>query len=399
MYSITDLKTDLAGIVSATNLNAIPNLTYLINRTARKVVGDIDLAECKRIVPMTSPVYGQVYNYALPSDLNSNRIIDIRPASESISASNQFNNFSSLFTRDFMSIKQSGTMNVEWNQGTKSLRLSASIGNATVINGINSITSNGTWALGGTGTNLSVDNVNFLSGGASLKFDTTVGTSAYLENSTMTAVDLSNMLNTGAQFLYVYLPTTAITNVILRWGSSATDYYEQTATAQQDGTIFVQGWNLLQFNWNGATVVGSPVDTAINYSRITLNYPSNTLTGVRVNNLVSQLGEIFDLEYYSNAIFRDSITGAFKVKTTSDNDLLNLDVDSYNIFLNMLGDYANQSIGGETAQYGSSYYKNEYALDKRRYLQKWPSEAIFPRTAYWTPPSRRRNQRTILTSQ
>jgi len=396
MYSITDLKTDLASAVSATNTNAIPNLTYLINRTARKVVGDIDIAECKRVVSMTSPVYGEVYNYALPSDLSANRIIDIRPSTESISNSNEFGNFSSLFTRDFMRIKQSGTMNVTWNQGMKSLRLSASIGNAAVVNTINSITDNGTWALGGTGTNLTVDNVNFLSGGASLRFDTTVGTSAYIDNLTMIPVDLSSMLETGAVFLYVYLPTASITNVVVRWGSSAANYYENTATAQQDNTVFVQGWNLLQFNWNGATVVGTPVDTAIDYSRITFNYPSATLIGFRVNNLVSQLGKMFELEYYSNAIFRDSITGAFKVKTDSDNDLLNLDVDSYNIFLNMLVDYAAQTIGGETAQYASSYFKNEYALDKRRYLQKWPSEAIFPRTTYWTPPTGRRNTRILI---
>jgi len=397
-YSVTDLKTDLSGLVNATDVSSVPNITYLINRAARKVVSDLDIAECKRIAQVTSPIYGQVYNYALPSDLKSNRIVDIRPAQESISTQNQFGNFASLFTRDFMRIKESGTMNITYNQHNKFLRLSADTGTLQVINVLNSITDNGTWALGGTGTNLAVDNLNYLAGGASLSFNTTSGTSAYIENSTMTAVDLSTLVSVGANFLYVYLPTSVMTSVALRWGSSSANYYTQTVTAQQDGTAFVQGWNLLKFDWSGATETGTVDDTAIDYARITFTYTSATLTGFRVNNLVGQLGEIFEIEYYSNALFRDSSTGAYKQETTDDDDLINLDLDSYNILLNVLGDYANQQIAGETGQYNSGYLKNEYAIDRRNYLAKWPSESIFPRTTYWKPPSKVRNNRTVLTT-
>jgi len=397
-FSITDLKVDLAGILHATDVSSVPNITYLINRAARKLVSDLDIAECKRISQMTSPIYGQVYNYALPSDLKANSIIDIRPSQESVVNENEFGNFQSLFTRDFMRFKESGTLNITFNQMTKFARLSASVGSPIVINLLNSITDNGTWALGGTGTNLTVDNLNYLSGGASLAFDTTSGTSAYLENSTMTAVDLSDLVDVGAVFLYVYLPTSSITNVNLRWGSSASDYYSQTVTAQQDGTAFIQGWNLLQFDYDTATETGTVVDTAIDYARITFTYPSATLTGFRANNLVAQLGQMFDIEYYSNALFRDASTGAFKQETTDDTDLINLSDESYNIFLNILGDYASTQIGGETSQYDSGYLKNEYAIDRRNYLKNFPSEAIKPKTTYWQAPNRFRNNRTILTS-
>ena len=53
----------------------------------------------------------------------------------------------------------------------------------------------------------------------------------------------------------------------LRFGSSYSAYYQSSVTAQFTGSAFKQGWNLLGFNWNTATITGSPSTSAIDYLR------------------------------------------------------------------------------------------------------------------------------------
>ena len=78
-YSITQANADLAAMLHGTNLNKIQGLNNLHNRTARQLLADIDPMETIRKTLTTTPLYNAVWDYACPSDLKGNRIIDISP--------------------------------------------------------------------------------------------------------------------------------------------------------------------------------------------------------------------------------------------------------------------------------------------------------------------------------
>ena len=225
----------------------------------------------------------------------------------------------------------SNMFTINFNSGIKTIRINAPFLNPpTIINQIDSIAVNGTWAAAGTASNLSVNNTSFVQGYGSLQIDTTAG-AAYIENSTMSAVDLSSTELQSSFFAWVYAPTGAsLTSVELRVGSDSANYYSLTVTTNQEGTAFANGWNLCQFNWSSMAVTGTPVMTAIDYARITLNVSAD-MTACKVNGLNSILGTIMEYEYYSKYMFRDVTTGAFQETITDDSNLINLDTETYNL--------------------------------------------------------------------
>jgi hypothetical protein len=274
------------------------------------------------------------------------------------------------------------TMN--FNSGIKTIRINAPwLNPPVIINQIEGITLNGTWAVGGTASNLSVNNTNFAQGAGSLQFDTTAG-AAYLENSTMTAVDLSAVVNQSYLFVWVYVPTgSSLTSVNLQWGSDSSNYYSSTVTTNQQGNAFVNGWNLCQFVWSSASTTGTPVSSAIDYARVTLNV-TGTLTGCLVNGLESILGSILSYEYYSKYLFRDAVTGAFQETVTDGSNLINLDTETFNLLLFLVAYYAVQQQQGLDAQfYDGTFLLQQYQTALARYKQMYKSEVQKPQSLYY----------------
>jgi len=86
-------------------------------------------------------------------------------------------------------------------------------------------------------------------------------------------------------------------------------------------------------------VVGSPNITKIAYVYIGVTVTSNQI-GIKVDNIVSNMGVYRTVEYYSNYLFRDASTGAFQETVTDTSNLINLDTESYNLYFNLLAYYA-----------------------------------------------------------
>jgi hypothetical protein len=245
---------------------------------------------------------------------------------------------------------------------------------------------NGTWATGGTASNLSANNSNFTQGAGSLQFDITTG-AGWIENSTLQATDLSTFLNQSSLFTNVFVPTgTSLTSVNLRFGSSSSNYYTLTVTQNQQNLAFVNGWNLEQFIWSNMTTVGSPNPAAITYARITLNVTAN-MTACLVNGLNSILGTILSYEYYSKYLFRDATTGAFQETVTDDSNLINLDTDSFNILFNQVGYLTVQQQQGLDANfYDGGFFLNAYNEGVARYKALYKSELQKPQSVYYAVP-------------
>jgi hypothetical protein len=388
-YDISTLKSDLTTVLHGTNLNKVTNLYGVIERASRKLLNDIDTIETTRILPLASPIFDRVYDYACPTDLKGDRVIDIRPQVNRALSDRFFQTYNEQFDLSKAAVSFGGEMTVQYNTGIKSLRLAKNLIPGILVNAIDSITENGTWAVGGDATDLTVDTVNYVYGSGSLRFNVSgVGTTAYLENSTQTAIDLTRDLDQGYEFLYGFIPQGAtVTDFTLRWGSSSSDYWESTVTVAQNNAVFQTGWNLLAFPWATATQTGTPDVENITYLRTGFTYDGDAAENFRFNSLVSQLGTIYEIEYYSKYLFRDADTGVFQENITEDSNIINLDTDSYNLLLNLTALFCAQGIQGANMASDIQFFTGEYAAEKSRYTAKIKSQTISPSVSYYKTSS------------
>ncbi len=387
MYNILNLKNDLTGVLHGTTTNQIQNLDGVINRAARQLMLDVDPQETKRSVEFVAPIFNTVYDYPIATDVKGNKIIDIFPQVQRIPQDvwlQAYNQAFDVAKQNVLSMQNMFTIN--FNTSLKTIRINAPWLNPPVtLNQVESITSNGTWAVGGTASNLAANDTNFVQGAGSLQFDATTG-AAYVENTTSQSIDLSDVVNQSYLFVWVYVPDGSdLTDVKLRWGSSSAAYYLGTATQTQQGTAFQNGWNLCQFPWATASVVGSPDSSAIDYLRVTLDLTANA-TGCLVNGINSILGTILSYEYYSKYLFRDSTTGVYQETVTDDSNLINLDTESYNLLFNLVAFYAAQQMQGIDAGYDAAFFKNEYMSGLLRYKSMYKSELQKPQSTYYGMP-------------
>lgn len=384
-YTINEAKADLNGMLQGTTTNKITSLFPLFNRAGRQLLLDIDPQETKRIAQFNLFDSGDndIYNYSSPSDLKGKKMIDIRP---------QINrrirdNFSQNYDEEFDQYKARNTnrLNIQFDEGTKILRIAKNLTAGVSINGLDDIDDNGEWTVGDDAINLTQDKVNKKQGTASLNFDVSgAGTTASIVNSTMSEVDLSadgtDHEDKSTLFQSGFFPSaSAITSVNLAWGSSAGATWDRTITAPFFGS-FVDGWNLLAFDWNGATETGSPDASAINYLKTTIIYDGTADTDFRLDQVISRLPEIWEQVYYSKFLFRSS-AGVWKEKTDNNGDIINLDTESYNVWLWKVAEYAAQQI--EDLKDFVTYFKNEYELSKKRYVAQIKGEAIQPQSTYY----------------
>lgn len=386
-FTVATLKDDIEAQMHGTTLNKVQGVDALINRAGRQVLMDVDPQETKRLMPIANAIYDDVKIYTAPVDLKGDKIIDIRPQ---LNRSAQRDNFTKVHNEIFDLKKAGNTFSLEHRDSVKFLRLSKELTTGVTIHKADSITDNGTWAVGDDATNLTRDTLNFVGGNAALNFDLNgAGTTAFIENSTMDAVDLTDHEDVGALFLFVYLPNaSAITDVTLRWGSSTSDYWSVTVTAPHVGTAFQNGWNLLRFDWNGAAVTGSPTVTAVDTLRVALTYDGTADTDIRVDNIVSRLGEIWETLYYSKYLFRTS-AGVWGEEVTADSDSINLDTDSYNLLVFKGAEFAAQQQQGEDGPFDLGYFQAEYTRGVDRYQRMYKSEVEKTKSSYYTPQSRR----------
>ena len=206
-------------------------------------------------------------------------------------------------------------------------------------------------------------------------------------------------MNIDTEFYWVYLPTASgITSLTLRWGSDYTaNYYTYTATTTQQGVAFQNGWNLIAVPWVSATKVGSPVVTTYNSVQLIVNYNSVAQTGLKFCNLTSNTGYIFEIQYYSKYLFRNASTNAFQetlADSTDNGKILNLDTESYNLFLFKAAFFVAQSLQGSDASYDADYFQTEYINALKRYKMLNPSEAMLKGEYYYTMP--RKGYRTYV---
>lgn len=391
-YSISDAGNEIEAQMHGNTLNSIVDIFGVYNRAARRIAGDVDLQET-RIVTSFGAVYQGVWDYPLFTDLKGNSVADFFPQANRTS----LDDFGQQYNKDFdlqknYSIKPDFTP--RYNNALRTIRINApELPAGLQINAADLINDNGTWISGG-GASTPINNSILYTDGVTGSVQTNLAagqSTGFLQNSTMTAVDLTDEYNNNAtQFFQVYLPNAAaVTSLEFQLGSSSSNYYHLASIATTwQGTAFQNGWNLIAVPFPSMTVgAGSPVITKINFIKLVFTYNSTQQNQVLINQFYSRIGIQFMMEYYSKYLFRDVTTGVFQEKVTDNSNIVNLDTDAYDLFLFASGADATQQIQGLSALfYDAGYFENRYQECLTNYKSKYKGEKIKPHSYYYSQP-------------
>jgi len=208
---------------------------------------------------------------------------------------------------------------VSWNRETKYILARYSGAADLKLEGFNDDADE--YTLGGDAASAVQDDVDFREGSASLRFTVTDSTNQSTITRTLAdGVDISDYINLGKVFLWVHLPE-AITSLVIRYGNSASVYYEIAAvTTQHHGAALQEGWNLISWDMEDAVETGSVDDTDIDYFLVTLNHSGVSGT-FRVDGLFFRKATPFRLPYNSNAVVKTNV-GAYQESVTAGNDTI-----------------------------------------------------------------------------
>lgn len=355
-----------------------------LNRSARFVIGDVDLRSTKRRTALSPNLFDDVYAYSCPTDLKENALIDVIP---------QVNRSSDWEPRltteeEFDRRKTIDLMMVAFSDRdfTRKILIAATVDDdELLISELEDTTSGGgTWSGFGDGTNLTADRDNFVKGNASLNWDISAagGTTAGIQNSSLNTFDLTDFLSAGSVFVWHYITsTTNITNYILRIGNDSSNYYSKTITATHEGTAFVTGWNLLRFDLFTASETGTVDDDDCDYVALYMTKDAGKVseTDYRFDWLVVKRGKIHDLLYYSKYAWQSS-SGTYLEDSTADTDLLNADTAEYELFNLKGAEFAAQELRDYE---DAKYFFDLYEKKKLSYLASHPSERKLLVTSYY----------------
>ena len=323
---LSDINMGIRG-----KIGMISNQGDFINRVVREFRNDVALRSGKRKQQLTPNLFNGVYQYACPSDLADNRIIDI-PAQ----AKRSDDSFGLVPVEQFNVNPQLGDIALDDFNGTRTLLIKSAV--ATPELTIDPISSVDDWVAFGDAENIELDSDDYIKNNASISFDISSagGTTAGVQNSAISSFDLTDYLG-GNSSIFVWVKinsTTNLTNYILRIGSSSGNYYQKTVTVRSDGNAFENGWNLLRFDLTNLTETGTVTDTAITYAAVYMTKTAGKIseTDYKFNNLVLMRGVIHNVLYYSKYGWQTS-AGAYLQNSTDSLDVVVADDTEYEMIL------------------------------------------------------------------
>ena len=384
MRTIASFKSDLIRKLHGTTLSKVESVNDVIAEAGRNTITRLDPQETIRVATIENALFDDVYSYTTPSDLKGDKVIDIRPQVNRVKSQN----YTKVLIEEFSRNKNLRDMNIMYKNGTKFLRINEDVKpDKKVISEVNSTSG---WSVGDSGSNLTLDSLNYITGSKSLNFDVGTGsTTAYIENSTLDAVDFSTEDSQTSLFVWVFLPDASkVTNLIARLGSSGSNYVSQTVTTTHDSQAFFDGWNLVRFDYDGATETGTVDWSAITYFRLTITHDQTGDTDFRIDSITAGIGELFEIVYYSDSIFKGT-DGSYKAVPTLDTDVIQLENDAYNIMLYECAYLLTQELQGENGRFDESYFRRTLDGDGsviglyRRYHMSYPSQNKKARSTYY----------------
>lgn len=373
-YTQADLQAEMnRGIQNRQGL--LSNVQQTLNASVREVLSEIRIRSTRRKVLLVPNMLNGVFEYVCPSDLQASDIIDI-PAQ----AKRYDGEFTLVPSEQFARRPRKGDIAIDDFNGIRVLRIDSNTPDSSVTIdplGVEDSGSGNIWNAFGGADDVATDSDQYVVGSSSVSFDidATIATTAGLYKDALPTTDLSEFILHNALFVsYARLTSaTNVTNLKLRLGSSASDYYEFTVTARLDGTAFSDGQNPIAFNALSPTTAGAPDAADITYVALFMTKTTGKVSenGYAFNLLQARKGQYADVKYYSNCGWQTS-AGAYIANSTSATDILVAEQDEFDLFAKRAIMKATQEadLGGNAFVMA----KKEYLEAKANYELKNPSE-------------------------
>lgn len=350
-----------------------------VNLSALSVIADIDTLSAKRSARLIPSVFPGIDEYASPSDMSERKIIGIPSQVHKIDGG-----FNLTTPEEFRNKRNLRDIAVEYKNGQKNVLIHGDAVNSQDIQ-ISPLDSTDGWVAFGDTENISKDTGEYTQGIASVSFDITDagGVTAGIQKDDIDSFDITDYKNAnGAMFIDAFIQSVVgLTNIILRIGSSSSDYYNITVTAQNDGTALVSGWNTLRFDLQNLVAVGTPNDIDMSYVALYMTKLGSKISeqSYRFDNLTLKRGEIRNISYYTSYPWKNSV-GAYISESTDDQDTLIFSDEEYtNIVLPKgISDIAYEINDIALGDRWLSVYQKGVALYKKEH----PSESLLTITSY-----------------
>lgn len=397
MISITNFKDILASKAGGKPVSKIANFYSMCFEAMLEIKSNVDLPSAIRTVTLPNPIYTDVDNYVLPNDLTMNGIINLRPIDNTDLT---YYDMTAVGQRQFKVEEKfrnnpagSGTpiYAPRFNNGIQSLYLLAKTTSPLLINSCESLTVGGTWAIFGTAQDLAVDSFVKAVGSSSIGFSCGIGSSNGVQVTSIPVVDITPE---NDLLLYVYLPSIAnVTGLRYSVGQNASNYYSANVTSDFFGNALAAGWNLIRVPKSALTIGAGAPTYLITFARLEILGTFAALTtGFRVDNLVAQVGALYEMDYYSDLQFLD-VSGNRIAKPTTDNDNILLSGDEINLYLAefisiMVTDLKQAGAGVDQNKYGNRIFSRKgIAFDRYdEFKIKFPSQRKLITTQYGNRP-------------
>ena len=379
------LGTKIHGRLSDLNSTDTNTERDLINSAVRQTLSDIDFRGNIRESVLTPNLMDNQYDYAMPTDVKADKIIDLRP--QNTDSRGEFESYDLVPFAEFDRRKKTeqGIFTILNDDLTRILRVSADIEDKTLR--VNSLedTSWGTFdSVSVNDSDVKVDNDDFIEGNGSIRFqtDTTDSTDSVvgIQNDSISQFNISDYLARGSAFVDAKLTVadTGIHQITLRLGSDSSNYYQISDSNQNDCSAFVTGWNKIRWDFQNKTTTGTPTDTAIDYAAIFWSRDTTTAALLHLNdtdwgfdNLLLKRGKYYNLSYYTRNAWQDT-TFSLSENSTHDSHTLMVQNDELEVIMAKTAELASQYLRDEN---DAKYYGSEYQRLKQMYLMNNPSQA------------------------
>ena len=355
--TIAQFKTDVTPKLHGTTLGKISNVYGKLYEAASKVRSRVFPPTIIRRTTIASAIYDKVYNYTCPDGATEDSIIAIRPVAQ---RTHYGRSIPDVGIQDFDIRKAENAYTIEYVNGTKTLRLSKALTERTILHECDSL-SDGTVTGSGDVTDLAVNYLDFMAGSSSFGFNLSGSTGqGKITFDLASSFDLSDWLNVGAFFAWLkFSSVSTLTDVTLRWGKNASNYWEGSATAAIDRAFADNAFQLLQYLWASATKTGTPDEGAIKWLEVEINYTAGTaINGCRLDNITAALGEQWEVVYYNDSLFTDS-SGTWKAQPTTDSDLIALEDDAYLLLMYEFMLTLQQELKGKNMANDYTFFRTE----------------------------------------
>ncbi len=389
-YSYSLLQRILNGKIHGrlTNLNTGTDTNIerdLINSSVRIALSDVDFRGNIRETTLTPNLMDNQWDYALPTDVKGDNIIDFRP--QNTDSRDEFESYSLVTPEEFDRRKrvEKGIYTIINDDLDRKLRISADVQDQTLQISTMEDTNWGTFDTDAVNdSDVKVDEDDFLEGAGSIRFQTdttdTTDTAVGVQNTAISTVDISDYLARGSAFVDAKLTVadTGIHQITLRLGSDSDNYYQVSDSNQNDCSAFVAGWNKIRWDLQNKTTVGTPVDSAIDYAAIFWSRDTTTTALLHLNdtdwgfdNLQLKRGKYYNLSYYTRNVWQDT-TLAVNENSTNDSHTLMVQNDELEVIMAKAAELASQNLRDYQ---DVQYFRGEYDRLKKEYLMRNPSQA------------------------